>query len=133
MITQFGEFRVEMEEIKAENVKLNSDVKYLKSQISTQDEEMKLLKNKISEFESTKWMSQYNAATTAHEKSSNYQTNDEAVTIANYPPPSSCLDLRKAGHFAHGFYLVKNNQTNDIETVYCHFVAANNSKAPSLY
>ena len=121
-----------MEVLKAENVKLNSDVKYLKSQISTQDEEMKLLKDKISEFESIKLLSQYNAATTAHEKPSNYES-DEAVTIANYPPPSSCLDLRKAGHFAHGFYLVKNNQTNDIETVYCHFVAANNSKVPSLY
>lgn len=129
MITQFGEFRVEMEELKAENVKLNSDVKYLRSQISTQDEEMKLLKNKISEFESTKWLSRYN---TADEKTTNYQS-DEAVSIANYPPPSSCLDLRKAGHFAHGFYLVKNNQTNDIETVYCHFVAANNSKVPSIY
>jgi len=90
LIAQFGEFRVEMEELKSENVKLNSDVKYLKSQISTQDEEMKLLKNKISEFESTKLLSQYNAATTADEKSTNYQS-DEAVSIANYPPPSSCL------------------------------------------
>ncbi len=36
-------------------------------------------------------------------------------------PPSSCRQLSTIGHYLDGIYLIANQETNKIETVYCDF------------
>lgn len=43
-------------------------------------------------------------------------------------PPSSCQELSMLDHYLDGLYLVKNEETNKIESVFCQFLADNQGK-----
>ncbi len=114
----------------AENGELKSDVKELKVQVSKQDREIILLKNRdVSNLES---------AYPFKKKSHGYgmMKNAASVVEGTSSPPSSCKDLTVGGYnlyLLNGIYLVKNSDTKKVQAVFCQFSNQNNhGKSKSL-
>ena len=115
------------DDLKMENAELRSDVGALKVQVFMQDEEILLLKNRVTNLESLlapKWASNYGT-----KQLSNDQSSGPLVRTLGQPP-SSCQDWLDSSRviLADGFYLVKNKNTNNvnkIQAVFCTFSTSN--------
>ena len=51
----------------------------------------------------------------------NKHASVDGIISSSLPLPSSCQDLEKLHHSLDGLYLVKNQETKKIQTVFCQF------------
>lgn len=91
-------------------------MKQLQLKLLQKDQEIQLLNNQISKLSSgpSKW--------TLFQEIKNEGLSSRAS------PPSSCEELARVGYNLDGLYLVSNQESQKIETVFCEFLPANISK-----
>lgn len=118
MKDQLNSLRVKVDFLEAKNVK--NEEKILK-----QEEEMVKLKTKVdAKLDCDHQPGPFNSLPSAdsnkiipiYKKKSSSGDSSSKLVI-----PSSCRELSLIGHSLDGLYLVKNINTNKIETVYCDF------------
>jgi len=98
------------EELSIESQKQGAKIEFLMAKNIEQEEEILLLKTKIIND------SNNNLKQQIFQQSK--KMNDKSSPRL---PPSSCRQLSTIGHYLDGIYLVANQDTNKIETVYCDF------------
>ena len=84
-----------------------------------QDEEINQLKKKLHLADSI----QPNSSLDGEDRKMKINSADNLISDDSSPrlPPSSCWQLSTIGHYLDGIYLIANQETNKIETVYCDF------------
>lgn len=120
-----------MEPMATKNAALEAQVNQLKSQMATQDDEIHLLKNRISQLESSPpAKSASNEVSEKNPPESSINKAEKMMSRASSSPPSSCQDLWGFGYFdgMDGIYLVKDQATTKIQAVFCQFSSAGESK-----
>ncbi len=110
------------------NYELESEVKQIKFKLATQDQEIRILKDNISECECTVPSTLPSYA--AYHIANSSGNKNEGLSTTKSTPPSSCQEIDFLSFFAgtDGIYLVENQDTNKIEAVYCYRLPNNTSK-----
>ncbi len=115
LLAQFEEEKLHRINLQALNEKLEAKIDDLMSQNTKQEEEIRLLKNRKCGDDIIQPKPQEN----------NIIMDDVIIDpsslISPKLPPSSCRQLSTIGHYLDGIYLVANQDTNKIETIYCDF------------
>lgn len=111
-------------DLKTENEEIKSDVKKLKAQVYSQDQQNILLKRKIENLE---LLLPQTLGSYANNMSmeNGFSKMDEPIL-----PPSSCRDIGilisyQAQRAVDGIHLVKNPTSDKIEAVFCKFTSSN--------
>jgi len=97
-------------ELSNESKKQRSEIEFLMAENIKQEKEIHLLKNKLITDSNN------------NDKQQNIQPFKKmSVDLSPRLPPSSCRQLSTIGHYLDGIYLVANQDTNKVESVYCDF------------
>lgn len=117
------------------NFGLEKEVALFKNEMSTQDQEIRLLKNEIFELKSLlpQKVASYHAADKVELKSSKKNSRRRSDKALSQEIPSSCDDLLVNGNYANGIYLVKKDENKNIEAVFCKFSGVNDGKIKKIY
>lgn len=86
----------------------------LEIRIDKQDEEIRLLKDRINDDQFIKPFKTDADPADIHQE---FKSDSSPRLL----PPSSCRQLSTIGHNLNGIYLIANPDTNKIEAVYCEF------------
>jgi len=151
-----AEFREKIEEMKRQNKRSSKDqkekiaiitvrernlakllnqtreeMKELKIQNTDQSKRIDQLEQKLVQLENTSATAKINS----NDKMKNgaVSNKDHPPSIKALSPPSSCQDLLKLGYHLDGLYLVKNEQINKIQTVFCQFIDGTEGKINFTY
>jgi len=114
LLVQLEDEKLHRTNLQALNEKLQTKIDFLMSRSTKQEEEISLLKNRNCADNSIQPKRQENSIIMG-------DVNIDSSSLSPKLPPSSCRQLSTIGHYLNGIYLVANQDTNKIETVYCNF------------
>jgi len=100
----------------------------LKTQNRDQAKRIDQLEQKLTTLQNTPQASPALTRGNSKEKMKNGASNYNGLVPKASNPPSSCEDLAMLDYYLDGFYLVKNKQTMNIQTVFCKFSNGNNGR-----
>ena len=108
------------------------EINALKINNSEQSKKIDQIEQKLATLQNTPRASSALIRGNNKEKMKNEASHKNGQVSPALTPPSSCQDLAMLEYYLDGLYLVKNQQTKKIQTVFCKFSADNQGRMNSF-
>jgi len=97
------------------------EIEVLKTLNRDQSKKIEQLEHKLMNLQNMPLVSSHLETASNKDGTKNKPASADSIISSSLPLPSSCQDLEKLHHSLDGLYLVKNQETKKIQTVFCQF------------